>query len=42
MKYFEPGDHVRIIDGKNKGETGIVVSTETTPQGLAYANMVLD
>jgi transcription elongation factor SPT5 len=36
VKYFEPGDHIRIIDGKFKGETGIVVSIEGK-----YANIAL-
>ena len=26
VKYFEPGDDVRVIEGKYKGETGIVTS----------------
>lgn len=26
-KYFEPGDHVRIVDGKYKGDTGIVIKS---------------
>lgn len=25
VKYFQPGDHIRIVDGKFKGETGIVI-----------------
>jgi transcription antitermination factor NusG len=25
VKYFEPGDYVRIIDGKYRGETGLVI-----------------
>lgn len=29
VKYFEPGDQVRILDGKYKGETGIVIGSET-------------
>lgn len=36
VKYFEPGDKVRVIDGKFKGETGIVVSIEGS-----YANIAL-
>ena len=35
MKYFEPGDHVRIIDGKFKGETGIVISIEGNHANIA-------
>lgn len=27
-KYFEPGDFVRIAEGKYKGETGVVVESE--------------
>lgn len=27
-KFFEPGDDVRVIDGKYKGETGIVTKLE--------------
>jgi transcription elongation factor SPT5 len=27
-KYFEPGDRVRIVDGKHVGETGIVIKIE--------------
>ena len=27
-KYFEPGDDVRVIDGKYKGETGTVTKLE--------------
>lgn len=27
-KYFEPGDKVRVIEGKYKGETGLVTSNE--------------
>lgn len=36
VKYFEPGDQVRVIDGKYKGETGIIVNTEGS-----YANIAL-
>lgn len=25
VKYFEPGDYVRVIDGKYRGETGLVI-----------------
>lgn len=28
VKYFEPGDNVRVIEGKYKGETGLVVKPE--------------
>ncbi len=35
VKYFEPGDHIRIIDGKFKGETGIVVSIEGKHANIA-------
>jgi transcription elongation factor len=28
IKYFEPGDLVRIIEGKYKGETGQVIEVE--------------
>lgn len=42
VKYFEPGDHVRIIDGKHKGETAIVISAETNNKGVAFANIILD
>lgn len=35
VKYFEPGDQVRIIDGKFKGETGIVVSIEGSFASIA-------
>ena len=41
VKYFEPGDEVRVIDGRNKGETGIVVSAETDESGVASANVCL-
>jgi len=27
-KYFEPGDMVRIIEAKYKGETGLVIDVE--------------
>ncbi len=33
VKYFEAGDHVRILDGKHKGETGIVVGSEQNQYG---------
>lgn len=36
VKYFEAGDQVRVVDGKYKGETGIVVSTDGS-----YANISL-
>lgn len=36
-KSFEPGDYVRVIDGRYKGETGIVTKLEGK---LAY--IVLD
>jgi transcription elongation factor SPT5 len=36
-KYFEPGDKVKVIDGKYKGETGIVVELEN-----AFAHVVFD
>lgn len=36
VKYFEPGDQIRVIDGKFKGETGIVVSIEGS-----FANIAL-
>lgn len=39
-KYFEPGDHVRIIDGKNAGETGIVIKSETNDKG-SFASIIL-
>ena len=33
---------MRILDGKHKGETGIVVKSETTPNGkIAFARVVL-
>ena len=41
VKYFEPGDQVRAIDGKFKGETGIVVSSETNEKGVSFAHVVL-
>lgn len=41
VKYFEPGDEVRVIDGKYKGESGIVVSAETDEAGVAKANVSL-
>jgi transcription elongation factor len=28
VKYFEPGDLVRITEGKHKGETGQVIDVE--------------
>lgn len=28
VKFFEPGDDVRVIEGKYKGETGIVTKLE--------------
>ena len=37
VKYFEPGDNVRVIEGKYKGETGLVVK----PEGR-YAFIALD
>lgn len=40
VKYFEAGDNVRILDGRHKGETAIVISSETTDIGT-YANIVL-
>jgi len=36
-KYFEPGDLVRITEGKYKGETGQVIEIEGNK-----ANIVLD
>ena len=27
-KFFEPGDDVRVIEGKYKGETGLVTKLE--------------
>ncbi|CDW80320.1 transcription elongation factor spt5 [Stylonychia lemnae] len=35
VKYFEPGDQVKVIDGKFKGETGIVVSLDNKFANLA-------
>jgi len=32
---------VRILDGKHKGETGIVVKSETTPSKMAFARVVM-
>ncbi len=40
-KYFEAGDNVRVIDGKYRGETGIVVSSGTTDDHVAFTNIVL-
>lgn len=40
-KYFEAGDHVRVIDGKYRGETGIVVLSGTTDDHVAFTNIVL-
>ena len=37
VKYFEPGDQIRVIEGKYKGETGIVVSIESRLVSLALA-----
>lgn len=37
VKYFEPGDNVRVIEGKYKGETGIVTQLEGR-----YVLIVLD
>lgn len=37
VKYFEPGDLVRILDGKYKGETGQVIDIEE-----GRVSMVLD
>jgi transcription elongation factor SPT5 len=41
VKYFEAGDHVRVIDGKYRAEVGIVVSSETNDKGIAFSNIVL-
>ena len=27
-KYFQPGDHVKVIEGKHKGETGLITKIE--------------
>lgn len=35
IKYFEPGDQVRIVDGRYKGETGIVVQLEGARASIA-------
>ena len=35
VKYFEPGDQVRVIDGKFKGETGIVISLDGSFASIA-------
>lgn len=32
---------MRILDGKHKGETGIVVKSEPAPNGMAFARVVL-
>ena len=40
IKYFEPGDNVRILDGKHKGETAIVISSEQN-QHASFASVVL-
>jgi transcription elongation factor len=37
VKYFEPGDNVRVIEGKYRGETGLVVNSEAR-----YVNIALD
>lgn len=36
VKYFEPGDQVRVIDGKYKGETGIVVNADGSFANIAF------
>lgn len=41
VKYFEAGDQVRVIDGKHRGETGIVISSRTNENGISYASLVL-
>ena len=37
VKYFEAGDQVRVVDGKYKGETGIIVSNEGSFCNIALA-----
>jgi len=41
VKYFEPGDYVRVIDGKYRGETGLVISSTTTDEGVVFSNIAL-
>lgn len=41
VKYFEPGDHVRVIDGRYAGETGIVISSETNDKDVVFSNIAL-
>jgi len=41
VKYFEPGDHVRVIDGKYRGETGLVISSEQNDEGIVFSNIAL-
>lgn len=40
VKYFDAGDHVRIIDGKHKGETAIVISSEQNEQ-VSFSSVAL-
>lgn len=35
MKYFEPGDNVKVIEGKYKGETGMVTKLDGSNAILA-------
>lgn len=41
VKYFEPGDYVRVIDGKYRGETGLVITSDTTDEGVVFSNIAL-
>ena len=41
VKYFEPGDHVRVIDGRYAGETGLVISSETNDKDIVFSNIAL-
>ena len=41
VKYFEPGDYVRVIDGRYAGETGIVISSETNDKDIVFSNIAL-
>jgi hypothetical protein len=32
---------VRVIDGKYRGETGLVISSTTTDEGVVFSNIAL-
>ena len=39
-KYFEVGDHVRVVAGRHEGETGIVVKIESN-LAILFADLTM-